>query len=467
MTENTSPSVERPFSVTEPWMGRLWIFWLAVPFPAGAALFFILPLALPEMTRAAAALALGFAVSLLLVSSRKRAHLKRHQAEAEFLGFTWRLRGSLWNPFSAPELLLYKPQGDPEEDRLLALLVRIAGPDYAQLPLPLNRVSSPALACAVASAILLPRAPQAEGFLYPLIGLSALVFIVSRAEEWLSKFELRWTYPEVICTTSQEAGYRQWNFLSLEGKRRHKGRIPPMAARIREVLLGPAALGPGSKVLEAGCAGGFLWKHIPPELRPGWTGAEKDPAAVLYAKRHHNWESVVRTDLGKLPFPDSSFDAVVGLECFDSLSPADLAAFLPEAMRVLKPGGRLVHFKDFPDWPGPLLAERLNAISMRAVRTELVRYSRLELKFAPLNEPGALGTAALRETPEDRPYARTLARIYAAGHKSDRRYRTPMFVSAMALLETFSEAGFEPVSDSLGAGVPPGPLLHLAVRKPD
>jgi len=467
MTQNAAP---RPFIIRETWMASLWLAALPAALLFAAAFYYMLPPAVPEGAKTGAALALGAAAALLLVYRQKREHLVRHIAEAELLGFSWAVKGSLWNPAGAPELRLYLPPGDPEEDRLLAGLVRISGHPYGGARRPLRRASGPALAAAAVIALGLGKAPGLLPLLAPLFGLAALVFLLSWGEALFARLERGLSTAEALSALSPEGGYLQWNFLSLEARREAAGRVPAMREAISRVLLGEAGLAPGAAVLEVGAAGGFLWKHIPAELRANWTQAEKDPHACLYARRHGNGKRWQLADVKSLPFPTAAFDAVVGLECFDSLSLEDLGLFLAEAARVLKPGGRLVHLKDFPDWPGSVLAGRFNAFGLRALRLELVRVDKkLNFRFAPLDAAGIdeLALAAGRESGPAAPYARVLAGIYSAGAESDRRFRVPMFVSALALRETFPAAGFELVGDSLGPGAGrPGVLEYIVARRP-
>lgn len=467
MPPNPAP---RPFIIREVWMARLWLAALPAAPLLAAPFYYLLPAAAPEGVRAGAALALGTAATLLLVHRQKREHLARHIAEAELLGFSCTVKGSLWNPAGAPELALDLPPGDPEEDRLLADLVRISGHPYGHTRRLLRRASAPALAAAAAIALGLGKAPGLMPLLAPLFGLAALIFLLSWGEALFGRLERSLSTREALSAFSPEGSFLQWNFLSLEAKRELAGRVPAMREAIRRVLLAEAGLSRGSAVLETGAAGGFLWKHIPQELRANWTQVERDPHASLYARRHGNGTSWQLADVKSLPFPAASFDAVVGLECFDSLSLEDLGLFLAEAARVLKPGGRLVHLKDFPDWPGSVIAGRFNAFGLRALRLEPVSLDKkLNLCFAPLGAADIeeLTRAAARETGPAAPYARALAGIYSAGADSDRRFRLPMFVSALALRETFLAAGFEIVSDSLGpAAGRAAAMEHIVARKP-
>jgi ubiquinone/menaquinone biosynthesis C-methylase UbiE len=450
-------------------MSRLWLPALPAALLFSAAFFFMLPLGAATAPKAAGALLLGSVSALVLVFRQKREHLRRHEREALFLGFSCRVKGSLWSPFARVELLLEKAVGDPEEDRLLYGLVRMCGPDYEQPERQLAGAGTWAAVCAAGLAVAMGGFRARLPALLPLFSLAALVSLLSYAENIFEKFELNGSSDEENVSSSSGSGYKQWNFLSLEAKRKWAGRIQLMESDIKRVLLVEAGLAAGSRVLEVGAGGGFLWKHIPAELRPGWAQAEKDPRSALYAERHRNGTSFRVTDVKSLPFEDASLDAVVGLECFDSLNFEDLSGFLPEAMRVLKPGGRLVHLKDFPDWPGHLLAERFNTFAMRALRLEPVSMTRgLLLKFDGLagQEVSVLAAAVNKERGLEQACARVLAGVYAAGPRSDRRFSLPMFVSAMVLREIFRDYGFGIAADCLGPGDAPGIMTYIVARKP-
>lgn len=459
----------KPFPITEEWMSSLWLPAAAAALLFAAAFFFMLPLAAPAAPKAAFSLVLGAVSALALLFRQKREHLRRHEAEAAFLGFSCSVKGSLWNPFAGPALLLHKAAGDPEEDRLLADLVRISGPDYVFKEARFYGAGDWPAICAAALAVLLGAFHGLLPLLLPLFSLAAMLILVPAAGIALAKAERRACYGEASVPASGEGGYRQWNFLFLESKRERTGRLARMEAEIKRVLMEEAGLAAGAAVLEVGAGGGFLWKHLPEELRPGWTQAEKDPASALYAERHGYGARFCRSDVKALPFGGGAFDAVVGLECFDSLTPEDFSGFLLEAMRTLKPGGRLVHLKDFRDWPGQRLAQTFNVFAMKALRVEPVSFDDdLNLGFMELSAAAAAGlkAAAGKEPGPGRVYAEVLAEIYAAGPGSDPRFAVPMYVSAMALKKAFIAAGFEVVADCLGPGNARGAMAYIVARKP-
>jgi SAM-dependent methyltransferase len=461
---------EREFSIKDRWAGRLRLPAAAAAVFFAGAFLFILPLAMPAGAKAAAALTLGAAAAGLPLYRLRRDHYLRHAAEAGFLGFRCRPGGPLWNPFAELEIRLAGGSGDPEEDRMLAGLVRMSGPDYRYRPGKKGWAGEAAIASAALLAAAATRFPAALPALYPAFGLAALAFLLPKWERALARMEFDGSLEERGVPSAPGTDYIRWNFLALEAQRENAGRVPAMRASMERVLLDEAGLKPGDAVLETGAAGGFLWKNLPPALRGTWTQAEKDPYSSLYARRHGNGSFFVEADAAALPFPDSSFDAAVGLECFDSMTRRDLGLFLREALRVLKPGGRLVHLKDFPDWPGGPLAEEFNAFSMRALRRELVRQEPdLSFRYEELggDDIRELSRAAAAAGGRDGRVARVLAAVYSAGTASDPRFGVPMFVSAMLLAEEFSAAGFEPGGDSFS--LPPGretALAYVIARKP-
>ncbi len=96
----------------------------------------------------------------------------------------------------------------------------------------------------------------------------------------------------------------------------------------------------GKKVLDLGCAGGFMAEAI---ARRGAKVTGIDPArhAIEAARGHARQEGLhIRYEVGKgeaLPYPDASFDAVVCVDVLEHVS--DLQQVLNEVARVLEPGG--------------------------------------------------------------------------------------------------------------------------------
>ncbi|RZL00030.1 MAG: class I SAM-dependent methyltransferase [Rubrivivax sp.] len=106
-----------------------------------------------------------------------------------------------------------------------------------------------------------------------------------------------------------------------------------------------AGIKDGMRVLDAGCGfGGAV-----ASLNDRFTGLDLvglniDPrqlerARAIVKARESNRVEFVQGDACELPFEDASFDAVTALECIFHFPSRE--KFLAEAMRVLKPGGRL------------------------------------------------------------------------------------------------------------------------------
>jgi 2-polyprenyl-6-hydroxyphenyl methylase / 3-demethylubiquinone-9 3-methyltransferase len=99
----------------------------------------------------------------------------------------------------------------------------------------------------------------------------------------------------------------------------------------------------GAKVLDLGCAGGFMAEAM---IDRGAIVTGIDPAAgAIDAARAHAAATnrQIRYDVGKgeaLPYPDASFDAVVCVDVLEHV--ADLALVLSETTRVLRPGGKFL-----------------------------------------------------------------------------------------------------------------------------
>ena len=118
-------------------------------------------------------------------------------------------------------------------------------------------------------------------------------------------------------------------------------------------------LQPGERVLLSGVGTGEDLALLPPEVCA--LGIDLSPNMLL--KAHDKLPGarartcLVQGDAQRLPVPDGSFDAVV-LNLVLSVVP-DGRLCMQEALRALKPGGRIVIFDKFMSEKGPSALRRL------------------------------------------------------------------------------------------------------------
>lgn len=134
---------------------------------------------------------------------------------------------------------------------------------------------------------------------------------------------------------------RQYGEMYFDGPRdhgyggyRYDGRWVPVARDI----IAHFGLEPGQRVLDVGCAKGFLVKDLIDAL-PGLEVFGLDVSE--YALMHCHADVVGRLHLGTadhLPFPDASFDCVISLDCVHNLPRERAKTALREIQRLS--GGR-------------------------------------------------------------------------------------------------------------------------------
>ena len=149
-----------------------------------------------------------------------------------------------------------------------------------------------------------------------------------------------------------------------DGKEDRAG-LPEAMERLNAEVLEAAELADGQAVLDAGCGFGGTLDAIG-RARKGMalTGINIDERQVAVAREKVPGPTFVVGDACALPFPDACFDRVLAVECIFHF-PSRLA-FMKEAARTLKPGGRLT-LSDFvpadpggpPTWWGTWLGDQV------------------------------------------------------------------------------------------------------------
>lgn len=160
----------------------------------------------------------------------------------------------------------------------------------------------------------------------------------------------------------------------------------------------------GHEVLEIGCGSGAMAAEVlraRPEITR-YVATDVDPAMVELARRQladfaDRAEAQV-VDASGLPFADGSFDTVVSwLMLHHTIT---WEKVLADAVRVLRPGGRLVGY-DLPDSRRSRLVHRLTRSTVRMIdaddlAAELTGLGLVDVKVSPLGIAGAYRFTATR-----------------------------------------------------------------------
>jgi ubiquinone/menaquinone biosynthesis C-methylase UbiE len=117
----------------------------------------------------------------------------------------------------------------------------------------------------------------------------------------------------------------------------------------RRAILDALELGPGDHLLEIGCGGGLLLRDA---LATGAavTGLDHSEEMVEVARERAPGAQVLLGKAEKLPFADSSFNAVAMSVVFFFFE--DPVGVLQECRRVLRPGGRIAVYTTGPELRG-------------------------------------------------------------------------------------------------------------------
>jgi SAM-dependent methyltransferase len=108
-------------------------------------------------------------------------------------------------------------------------------------------------------------------------------------------------------------------------------------------ILDAAGAGPTSRLLEVGCAAGYLAQGLAPRVG-SYVGVDLAREAVATARRLRLPNARFKVaDGSDLPFSDDSFDAAI---CYDVLTNfpdfAPVAGIVAEMIRTTRPGGRVL-----------------------------------------------------------------------------------------------------------------------------
>jgi SAM-dependent methyltransferase len=153
----------------------------------------------------------------------------------------------------------------------------------------------------------------------------------------------------------------------------------------------------GKQVLEVSSGHGGGAAYLVRTLRPAsYTGLDFNPDGVAFSQKRHHLPGLdfVQGNAESMPFPDESFDAVVNVEASHAYPHFD--RFLPEMVRVLRPGGHFLYadfrgFLEYDDWDAALAALPMRMVSKRVISEDVLRgldknsprYQELVVKHVP------------------------------------------------------------------------------------
>ena len=132
------------------------------------------------------------------------------------------------------------------------------------------------------------------------------------------------------------------------------------AVFFRDLLQTYAGLSPGSRVLEIGCGCGRAAVALSEYLNKGqYTGMDIEPVSIEACRRNtclkkksfrFDWMDVFSQEYNpggkteasvyRFPYPDSHFDVIFLTSVFTHMLQGDVANYIHEIGRMLKPGGR-------------------------------------------------------------------------------------------------------------------------------
>ena len=128
-----------------------------------------------------------------------------------------------------------------------------------------------------------------------------------------------------------------------------------------------AEVRPEDDILICGCGGGNnAWSLVNTFGCRKLTLVDFAPAAVAHCQRNFPFAKALVADVSALPFDDNSFDLISALDITEHLPEQVYKLFLREALRVCRPGGRMVVLPGMTRRP-----EHVNLIPLDALAKDL------------------------------------------------------------------------------------------------
>lgn len=143
----------------------------------------------------------------------------------------------------------------------------------------------------------------------------------------LGRQELALLYPAEYFDSASSLGFRNYS----RQQQRYEREAYFLARQLRKIA-------PQGRLLEVGCALGFLLEALRHHTTWEMTGIDVSPFGIFFARRSYGLDARCAT-LEEVRFPENSFDAIIQKDLLEHvLKPRE---HLLETCRILRPGGRL------------------------------------------------------------------------------------------------------------------------------
>jgi ubiquinone/menaquinone biosynthesis C-methylase UbiE len=111
--------------------------------------------------------------------------------------------------------------------------------------------------------------------------------------------------------------------------------------RLVDIFIRLSGLPRGARIADLGCGSG-VFSNVLRQRGYDCTGVDLSPALIRIAKQKYPGIEFLEGDVEHLPFADASFDGVLLAGILHHFE--ERSAFLAEAKRILRPGGKFVAF---------------------------------------------------------------------------------------------------------------------------